>query len=342
MYGFKPQQEFEVTKKLYKALTIILVIVSLYSFGRTKGYAEEKEVYLGGMTAGFIIDNEGATVIGVNDITTINGMRAPAGDAGIKTGDILISLDGKTVNGAKDIASVLSVYDGNGITAVFERDGEIILKILYPEKDLSGEYKLGLFIRDEFTGIGTITYVEEDGTFGALGHPVSDKGKGKPIKINGGKMYLCTVMGVTKGVRGKAGEIRGLFDGSEVIGNVKSNTAKGIFGKIVPDIKDSLTEKAAIDDPKPGNAEILCTIEGNTVERFSACIIKAVSTAPENKNIVIKITDKVLIEKTGGILQGMSGSPILQDGKLVGAITHVFLNDPEKGFGISIKNMMAG
>ncbi len=342
MYGFEPQQEFEVTKKLYRTLTIILIIVSLYSFGWVKGYSEEREVYLGGMTAGFVIDNEGATIIGVNEITTINGMRAPAGDAGIKTGDILISLDGKTVNTAKDIASVLSVYDGNGITAVLERDGEIILKIVYPEKDISGEYKLGLFIRDEFTGIGTITYIEEDGTFGALGHPVSDKGKGKPIKINSGKMYLCTVMGVTKGVRGKAGEIRGLFDGNEIIGNVKSNTVKGIFGKIVPNIKDTLTKKTTIGDPNPGNAQILCTIEGNTVECFSASIIKAASSAADNKDIVIKITDKELIEKTGGILQGMSGSPILQDGKLVGAITHVFLNDPEKGFGISIKNMMAG
>lgn len=329
-------------KKLFGVLTTLLISAMLFFGNASIATAEQKEVYLGGMTAGFVIDNEGATVIGVNDIASENGLRSPAKESDVRVGDVLISLDGREINGAKDIASVLSTYDGNGITAVFERDGEIIIKIMYPEKDVTGRYKLGLFIRDDFTGIGTITYVEEDGTFGALGHPVSDKAKGRPIKINGGKMYFCSVVGITKGVRGKAGEIRGLFDGNEIIGTVKSNTVKGIFGEILPNVKATLKKKAAIDDPKPGKASILCTIEGNTVESFSASIVKAVPSAPENKDIVIKITDKTLIEKTGGILQGMSGSPIMQDGKLVGAITHVFLNDPERGFGISIKNMMAG
>ena len=327
-------------KKKLIFLIIVSVLISLFSFGGVTAEAEEAEVYLGGMAVGFKLDNVGATVIGLNDVITRDGLESPAKDAGIKAEDLLISLDGKEINDAKDISDVLSGYDGNGITAVVERDGEVLIKIVYPAKDISGKYRLGLFIRDNICGIGTITFIKQDCTFGSLGHPVVEGENQKPVRINGGDAFACNIIGVNKGVRGKAGEIRGYFIEDEPIGVICENTLAGVFGKITDGSFTDDLRKVRVGKARQGDASIFSTVEGTKPKEYGISIVKVDDGAPENKNLVVKITDEKLLNKTGGILQGMSGSPIVQDGKIVGAVTHVFINDPTRGFGIAIEKML--
>ena len=327
-------------KKKFIFLILVSVLISILSLGGVTAHAEGEEVYLGGMAVGFRIDNVGATVIGVNDVITKEGLESPAKDAGIKAEDLLVSLDGKEINGAKDISEALLGYDGNGITAVVERDGEVLIKIVYPAKDISGTYRLGLFIRDNISGIGTITFIKKDGTFGSLGHPVAEGENPKPVRINGGEAFFCNVIGVNKGVRGKAGEIRGYFIEDEPIGDIRKNTSEGVFGQITDKNFTADLRKVRVGKARQGEASVFSTVEGTKPREYGIYIVKVDYGAPENKNLVVKITDEKLLNKTGGILQGMSGSPIVQDGKIVGAVTHVFINDPTRGFGIAIEKML--
>lgn len=327
-------------KKKYVILSLIIALcISLCKLPYAAS-AECECVYLGGMPAGFRIDNRGATIIGLNDVISSDGLYSPAKDAGIRAGDLMLTLDGKEINSAADIGVVLSDYDGNGITATIEREGEIIIKIVYPAKDISGKYRMGMFVRDDVSGIGTITYIKENNEFGALGHPVTEGESQKALRINSGVAYGCNIIGVNRGVRGKAGEIRGYFIEDEILGVIEKNTAAGIFGKITDEKFTDGLKKMETGEAKPGKASLYSTVEGTRPKEYEITIVKADRSAAENKDLVVKITDEKLIEKTGGILQGMSGSPIVQNGKLVGAVTHVFLNDPTRGFGISIEKMI--
>jgi len=331
----------ELMKRRILVLFIVLATLfsTLYIFNFT-AYADTELVYLGGMPAGFVLNNKGATVIGVNDVITKDGIFSPSKEADIKAGDLLLSIDGKEINTALDIENALEGYDNCGATAVIDRDGEIIIKIVFPAKDLSGKYRLGLFVRDNVTGIGTITYVKKDGTFGALGHPVVEGCYQRIIKIDSGNAFKCNIIGVNKGEKGKAGEIRGYFIEDEPLGEIYKNTEEGLFGKITcKGFADGLIE-CPLGEPVPGKASIYSTVDGTTPCEYSVSIVKVDKKTSDNKQIVIKITDESLLNKTNGILQGMSGSPIVQNGKIVGAVTHVFLNDPTRGFGITINKMI--
>ena len=327
-------------KKLIIFTAVLALAIAVLPTGKIAVSAEATELYLGGMPAGFRIDNRGAMVIGVNDVITSNGLYSPSREAGIDSGDILLALDGRNVNSAADISTALADYDGNGVTATIERNGEIIIKILYPAKDLSGQYRLGMFVRDDVSGIGTITFIKDDLSFGALGHPIVEGENQRLVKINSGEVYSCNVIGVNRGERGKAGEIRGYFIEDAPIGTVDENLPEGIFGKITDKQFVSELKKLTVGTAKPGKASIFTTVEGTKPVEYEISIVKVDALAAGNKNLVIKITDDKLLEKTGGILQGMSGSPIVQGGKIVGAVTHVFINDPTRGFGISIENML--
>ncbi len=308
-------------------------------FSPVSAFAENKKLYIGGMPAGFIIDSKGALIIGVNDVISKDGLFSPSIDAGIREGDVLISLDGKQIDKANDIEDVLSCYDGNGITAVIERKSEVLIKIVYPAKDINGKYRLGMFICDDITGIGTVTYIDESGSFGALGHPVVD-GNQKAVKINSGEVFGCCITGVVKGERGRAGELRGFFTDDKSVGIIEKNTQQGIFGRL-NDFDNEGLELVESGKPKQGKAYIYSTVEGCSPKKYVISIVKFDERAKDNKNLVIKITDEELLNETNGILQGMSGSPIVQNGKLVGAVTHVFINDPTTGYGIAIDNMLS-
>ena len=303
--------------------------------------AESKEyVYIGGMPAGFTISAGGAQVIGVCEVVAENGSESPAGKAGIKSGDLITSAGGIPIQNISDLNSILEKNQDKELELIIKR-GETRDKItVKPQLDkVSKKYKIGVLIRDTISGIGTITYIDvSNRKFGSLGHTV---GANNELSQDS-KLYQCSIVGAVKGIRGKAGELHGMFLSENAFGEMQKTCNCGIFGKIYDtiDLTNCQTAEANSNDAKPGKGHILSTISGQTPVKYEIEVVKVDKSHKENKNFVLKIVDKRLIETTGGIVQGMSGSPILQDGKLIGAITHVFLNDPTRGYGIAIENML--
>lgn len=319
-----------------KFLVLAIVFCSLFCAAATNAYAVEK-VYIGGFACGFEIKTDGAFVVGTSDVVTKDGIKSPSKNAGIEVGDVLVSVNGKKISTPYDIELALKDYKGGSVVCVFKKDGKDNVKEITPVKDTNGNYRLGLFVRDGASGLGTVTFVKENGSFAALGHPVFEGTE--PTKVNGGNIYRCSVFGVNKGERGKAGELKGVFVGDEPIGNIVKNTAFGIQGNINPKFDYKALGLVEVGDAGIGDAVIISTVDGVKREEFSASIVKA-DNSKSNRNLLVKITDKRLISVAGGIVRGMSGSPVMQNGKIVGAITHVFVNDPTRGYGISINNML--
>lgn len=303
--------------------------------------AEEAQVYLGGMPAGFTLGIGGAQIVGVCEVLTENGVVNPAKDAELAVGDIIVTFGGVKIDSASDIDGVLSSYQGGETSLTVERGREKLNREICPAKDMaSGKYKLGILIRDSVSGIGTMTYIRGDGRFGSLGHSVS-AADGSFMQVKDGRIYNCSIVNVVKGERGKAGELKGLFLNDRSIATADKNCATGIFGNFEKEYDfSSLTKIGISADAEPGRAVIYSTVDGVVPKEYSVSIIKVDKNNKQNKNFVLKITDKELLAVTGGIVQGMSGSPIVQNGKLIGAVTHVFINDPTRGYGTSIINMI--
>lgn len=298
------------------------------------------DVYLGGFALGFDLSGEGALIAGFSEIVSDDGVYLPAKDAELKIGDIILSLNGKRIYKADDIDEILANYDGNGIITEILSDNKKQLKNIYPKKDLSGNYKLGILIRDYLSGLGTVTFIKQNGDFFSLGHPITDE-VGNLLKVSGGNVYECTINGIDKSTRGHAGELKGKLIRDEILGTVFANTPTGLTGKFTDTKYYSHLRKMQIGTAKQGGAEIYATINGKVPIKYSVAIVKTDEFDKKNKNLVIKITDERLVDTAGGIVRGMSGSPIVQDGKIVGAITHVFLNDSTRGYGISISKMIS-
>lgn len=321
-----------------RKLSLILVLVSFMislNYNIKITYADEK-IYLGGYPAGFSLYTRGAHVVGVCDVITEDGLKSPSKEAEMQVGDIILAIGEYEINSAADIDKSLSNGKIKNIT--LNRNGEIICEKIIPVKDVNGKYKLGVFIKENISGIGTITYVKGD-TFASLGHPVANN-DGKLLQIKGGELFDCSITGCIKGKRGEAGELRGVLTNGYKIATVTKNNQCGVFG--VVDKKHFDTKKMMqieLGAASIGEADIYTTLNGNVPSKYKISIIK-IDNSLENKNFVVKICDNELIDATGGIVQGMSGSPIVQDDKLVGAITHVFINDPTRGFGISIDKMI--
>lgn len=306
--------------------------------------AATRSVYVCGNTAGFLLNMGGVQVIAVSEVVTDDGCFAPARNAGVRAGDIIRKIDEKKVSNISEMNACLNASGGKDVCLTIKRkDGEEKLLNVKPQRDSNGKYKIGVLIRDSISGIGTITYIDKDsGRFGALGHAVYDD-ENNILNVNEGKVYDCSVVSVTKGVRGKAGELKGIFVGEGNVGSSDKLLDCGLYGKINKNLDLSRYEKreiAPLSEAHIGGAQIYSTVDGLKTEKYSISIVKVDEGNRENKNFVVKITDKTLIDRTGGIVQGMSGSPIVQDGKLIGAITHVFLNDPTRGYGIGIENML--
>ncbi|MCL2540686.1 MAG: SpoIVB peptidase [Firmicutes bacterium] len=312
------------------------------------GIVPATRVYLGGHTVGFNIENDGVLVLGKSNVQTGEGAKTLIEDE-LAAGDIIKSVNGITVNKTKDIFAIINSRPDNGevlISAVRKnKEFEVRLKPSYDV--LAKKYKLGLWVKDDASGIGTLTYVREDNLrFGALGHPISDSATGVAADARSGIVYPCEVMGINRGGRGAPGELRGLIlKGKAEQGSISKNNKHGVFGNLKSDSvflnPTRLLEVGGRAAVKPGKAKIYSSIEGTKVEEFDIEIIKTNYQASSNeKSLVFRVVDKGLISRTGGIVQGMSGSPIVQNGKLVGAVTHVFVNDPTKGFGIYIDWML--
>ena len=340
-------------KGLRKKLTFLLIgfFVFSYQFAnltpvsyQTVEAAKNSEVILGGHSLGVNINVDGIMILDFSDFYGQDGKKhCPAKEAGLKEGDIIISVDNKPVSTASEFSDIVDECTGKKISVEYNRNGKKSKTTLVPVKcSEDGKYRLGLWARDGTTGIGTLTFIEPDTKiFGALGHGVSDADTGKLITPGKSNIYYASVSDVTKGTFSSPGELQGYFISSE-IGDITSNSECGIFGKFNGDI----TEKKRIpvasrQEVSTGSATILCCIDGNSIEEFSVNIEKININSKDNKSMVIHITDKDLINCTGGLVQGMSGSPVIQSGKLVGAVTHVFVNDPTRGYGIFIENMLA-
>lgn len=328
--------------KIKKLLAVLAVATCVFSAAPIiKAHAAvENYVYLGGFPLGFDLEGEGAHVVGLAEVIGENDVFLPAKQAGIKAGDVILSLDGKKITVAADIDGALSVYEGGGMVAEVLSDGKKRICNLYPAKDISGKYKIGVLVRDYLSGLGTVTFVKESGDFYSLGHPITDE-YNNLLGVSGGYCYKCVITGVEKGERGRAGELKGTILREQKLGVVLQNSSIGLIGKFSEKSVYSSRKKLAVSQPEVGNAEIYATLSGGEPSVYSISIVKVDKNDKNNKNMVIKITDERLIEIAGGIVQGMSGSPIVQNGKIVGAVTHVFLNDATRGYAIAVDKMLA-
>lgn len=305
------------------------------------------EVYPGGISIGVKINNKGALVVGYSDISTHDGLsESPGKVAGIELGDIIEEVNGENIETCSDLISKVKTCRNDEMTVkILRGNSELTKKISLIKED--NEYKIGLWVRDSTAGIGTLTFYDKDSkTFGALGHPITDGDTNVSFNIKSGTLLRSSVLSIKKGERGNPGEIKGLFiNENESIGNIEKNTNSGIYGDasvelINPNFNKAMTV-AYRDEIKEGHAQIITTVEDGGAKAYDIEILKLLpQDEPGSKSMIIKIVDPVLLEKTGGIVQGMSGSPIIQNGKIIGAVTHVLINKPDVGYGIYIEWML--
>lgn len=308
------------------------------------------KVIPGGQTIGVKVKSDGILVVGHHQISGPNGKVSPGEDAGLKLGDLITHLNGKKLRDAKEVAGIVEKAGGSHkpIDITYKRGNEVRKTKLTPGFDQKDKlWRLGLYIRDSAAGVGTLTfYAPQQGVYGALGHVITDMNTQTPIVVGSGQVVQSSVTSISKSENGEPGEKRAIFvkEGKQ-LGTIERNTSFGIFGKMGQNPDHSLYTTpipvAFAEEVKEGPAEILTVVNGQEVERFQVEVVHvAKQNSPETKGMVIRITDPKLISKTGGIVQGMSGSPILQNGKLIGAVTHVFVNDPKSGYGCFIEWML--
>ena len=308
-----------------------------------------KELIVCGNTVGIKLYVKGILVVGVSGVVTPDGKEViPVKDTGLEPGDFIIEANNKKLEKITDLSKIVEQSGANPVQIKFIHDNRIMYSQVTPAQCVEdGKYRLGIWVRDSTAGIGTLTYIEEEtGKFGALGHGITDIDTGIMMPVKRGELLKSSVYGIRKGLQGTPGELQGDFlDSQEVIGDIYWNTAFGVYGKIR---SDALIDLAGRKYPgvtrsvvKEGPAYILSNIHGEEIEEFSVEIQKVVrKNLSGPKSMILKITDPRLLGETGGIIQGMSGSPIIQDGKIVGAVTHVLVNDPSRGYGIFIDTML--
>lgn len=303
----------------------------------------------GGNAIGVRLNTKGVLVVAVTDVIDIHGERSsPAKEAGLKVGDSIIEIDNEKIVNANQVVEILNDVKDEEVKIIVLRNNEEFEVKASPVKCLQdNSYRLGIWVRDKTTGIGTLTYLNPSNmSFGALGHGITDVDTGDLLTVEDGLIMNAKVSDITQGKKGEPGEIKGVFYRSDqVLGDIKINDEFGIYGKLQDDyFEKNKLESIPIafkEEVQVGEAHILSTIEDNQIEKFEIFIEKIEKHDKANqKSMVISIKDPRLLEKTGGIVQGMSGSPIIQNGKLVGSVTHVFINDPTKGYGLFIEWML--
>ncbi len=296
-----------------------------------------------GTPFGIKMFTDGVLIVGMSNLETDMGAANPAKEAGLEIGDILCTLDGQAVRTNEDVSKIISASAGRQIECTYRHNGEYKTTVLTPQQSRAGTaYRIGIWVRDSAAGIGTLTYCDfSSQTFAGLGHGVCDVDTGELMPLMSGEIVDVSINDVVKGHPGSPGELQGVFHENTLLGELTANRDTGVFGKLFFDYSNPYEIPMAFrQEVQEGPAQILTTISGNTPQVFDI-VIEKISFGQNNptKNMVIRITDPSLLEKTGGIIQGMSGSPIIQNGKLVGAVTHVFVNDPSKGYGIFAENM---
>ncbi|MBQ7566837.1 MAG: PDZ domain-containing protein [Oscillospiraceae bacterium] len=309
---------------LQKIVCAALLLTILVTF------ASAHTLIPGGNTIGMRAETAGLLVTAVE-------RDSPASRAGLREGDLLLEANGETLDRVQTLQTLLA--SGEPISLTVQRGDGTRDVTLTPQRD--GEtYRVGAFVRDSVAGIGTVTYYDpQTGAFGALGHGVASPDGETLLPITGGVVVPSDVVSVVKSVAGAAGQLQGEFDADTALGDIRANTANGVFGTMQPPDAPAV-ETASADEVRPGAAVILANLHGTEVRPYDVEIVRCYD-AGGGRDLLLRVTDETLLGETGGIVQGMSGSPILQDGKLVGAVTHVLVNQPDMGYGIYVENMLA-
>jgi stage IV sporulation protein B len=307
---------------------------------------ESEQVMIGGIPVGIYMETEGILVVDTAEIETVSGSRSTPAEHLVKAGDYILSVNGTSVSTKKELVQCVKNLQNADVVLEMRRDQEEISVNMEAVKNEDGQYQLGLWVRDDTQGLGTLTFVTRDGQYGSLGHGIHDSDTGGTMEISEGSLYDASILSVTKGTSGVPGGLEGMivYSPSRLLGTIDKNTEIGIYGTLDLDKLDTEEElwvyPASKDEVEEGKAWIYCSVDG-TVKKYEVEIEKInLWSQSSSKNFAIRVTDEDLIEKTGGIVQGMSGSPIVQNGKLIGAVTHVLVDNPTKGYGIFIGNML--
>ena len=294
----------------------------------------------GGMSFGVRLLGEGVCVVGLSEVTVGEKNICPAQEAGLRPKDLILELNGTKVRTVEEFKKAVAATDGKSVTLRYKRDGRECTALITPIADADGRYTVGMWVRDSASGIGTVTYIDpKTGAFGALGHGICDGESGELLPLSRGVVTDAVITGIEKGQKGEPGELRGYLK-SEKKGALDKNTGCGIFGYLLDIPQGEAIPIALAKSVHTGKATLRCSLEDGKACDYTIEITE-IHGQSENKSFTIKVTDERLLSKTGGIVQGMSGSPIIQDGKLIGAVTHVMVNDPARGYGVFIENMLA-
>lgn len=299
-----------------------------------------------GIPIGIYVKTKGVLVVGIGEFEGENGQKYSPARYIFQTGDYILEINDQEINTKKELINIINHSDGQEMVFKVQRKDAVIEVKAKPGQNKNGEYKMGIWVRDNAQGVGTMTYIDENGSFGALGHGINDIDTSTLMSLSKGTLYHTEIIGITRGGVGAPGELTGFieYDDENIMGDITANTTRGIFGVCTEE-----TALSATGDYLPlglkqeieiGPAEILCSL-GEETKTYDVEIVEIhLENNNVNRGIVLEITDPELLAVTGGIVQGMSGSPILQNGKLVGAVTHVLVNDPTKGYGVFIENML--
>jgi len=324
-----------------RALAAVLgILMCVPGTLQARAASETRELIPVGHTVGIKLFSDGVVVVGLEEVETENGAASPGTACGLRLGDVIDSVDGKAVESSEQFAAMLQC--GGTVDLCVCREGQDLTLPATPALGADGTYRLGAWVRDSMAGIGTVTFYDPvSGAFGALGHGITDADTGLLLPMRDGAVMGSVVKAVKKGSAGDPGELRGDFDLTEDMGMLTDNTCRGVFG-VIPNwqpVAGQPLPVAGREDVRTGRAVIRSNVEGDAVEEYEIRILRLLGSEGE-RNMLLEVTDPRLLERTGGIVQGMSGSPIIQDGKLVGAVTHVLVNDPTRGYGIFIENML--
>ncbi len=342
---FKQNNPLNTVK--YDGKNINIEFMGLFSLKKVEVHKiKDLEVYPGGDSIGVRLSSSGVLVVGFSDVI-INGEKSgsPAKNGGIMVGDFIMKVNGNTVLTSKEVGREIEKSNSDKVKLTIDRKGEVLEKEIKGIKE-GDKYKIGLWVRDSAAGVGTMTfYDKKTNKFGALGHPITDGDTNEIFRSRKGDLYEASIISLRKGEKGNPGELKGIFmDEDKPVGEIEKNTECGIFGNGKMKDKENISKPMKVgfkEEVKVGKAKIITTISGNEPKEYEIEIMKKLDQdTPGPKSMIIKVTDEELLKQTGGIIQGMSGSPIIQDGKLIGAVTHVLINKPDTGYGIYIDWML--
>lgn len=299
-----------------------------------------------GIPVGIYVKTAGVLVVGVGEFEGEDGQIHEPAKYVIKPGDYILEMNEEILESKKQLIENISHCEGQEIVFKIRREEEIFDVQAKPELNLNGEYKMGIWVRDNAQGVGTMTYIDESGCFGALGHGINDVDTSELMELSGGTLYHTEIIGITRGRNGAPGELTGFieYDDNNILGTITANTAKGIYGvcsqEIISQNEYEYMPIGLKHEIQEGEAQIICSLGAETKVYDVEITDIHLENDNVNRGIVLKITDEDLLAATGGIVQGMSGSPVIQNGRIIGAVTHVLVNDPTKGYAIFIENML--